>query len=157
MGKSKKKRAKKNKAQDPPSSHNSDLDVSTRHKAGNEKDCTTDPVKNVKGKSQQIEDDATAEANICQGLEYDNLKNTTRPDDLVSNAGSTSSSQLLQRAIDKATLAACGEFRERRHHLELKVEQALESLKDEEECAINDAVLKLALEFEQGTNQEVVS
>ena len=160
MGKSKKKRTKKNKGQDPPSSHNSDLNVSTRHKAGNKKDCTTDPVKDVNGKGQQIEDDATAEANIYQGLEYENFKNVARPDDLVSNAGNTSSSQLLQSTIDKATLAARREFRERRHRLELeklKVEQALDILKDEEECAINDAVLKLALEFEQGTNQEVVS
>ena len=111
MGKSKKKRTKKNKGQDPPSSHNSDLDVSTRHKAGNKKDCTTDPAKDVNGKGQQIEDDATAEANIYQGLQYENLKNVARPDDLVSNAGNTSSSQLLQSTIDKATLAARREFR----------------------------------------------
>ena len=83
-----------------------------------------------------------------------------RSQDSVNDAGSTSSSFLRQAAANKAASDARKQFREKRHCAELeklKAGQALETLKDEEEDAANDAIMKVVLEFEQGIREETWS
>ena len=82
-----------------------------------------------------------------------------RSQDSVSNAGRISSF-IRQAAVNKAASDARKQFREKRHRAELeklKAGQALETVKDEEEDAANDAIMKLVLEFEQGIREETWS
>ena len=83
-----------------------------------------------------------------------------RSQDLVSDARRTSSSFLRQAAANKAASDAHKQFREKRHRAELeklKAGQALETVKDKEEDAANDAIMKVALEFQQGIREETWS